>query len=109
MGAFVPAFLPGMSVAKMRPNVVVEKGNSMPFMTIDQIPHFIDDLVALGCNPQAISPDRYVIGDTDIPLDEYEAIEGQLILVCKRYGKRENLRIEIARYLHSIGRSTLHP
>lgn len=77
----------------------------MSVMTEDQIPQFVDELLELGCEVEAISPDHYVIGDVDLPLAEYEAIEDRLIAVCERYRERGHLRSEIAGYLHSIGRT----
>lgn len=77
----------------------------MPMMTENQIPQFIDELLALGCEVEAISPDRYVIGDVDMPLDDYEAVKDRLISVCERYRERDHLRSEIAGYLLSIGRN----
>ena len=76
----------------------------MPRMTADQIPEFIEALVALGCNVQALDSEYYVIGDADLPEALIPKLRGPLEAVFARYQDREPLRLEIVAYLHSIGR-----
>jgi len=78
-------------------------------MREDEIPDFVQGVIATGCDICAIGDDRYFFGDADLPPDVYEATEPELARIESRYGDRDHLLLEIVEYLHSIGRSYALP
>jgi hypothetical protein len=74
-------------------------------MTEDQIPEFVREVAAIGCNICAIGNHNYLIGDVDLPDDVYEAIKLDLKQIAEKYHERDHLNSHIVEYLHSIGRS----
>ncbi|HEV7435824.1 MAG TPA: hypothetical protein VGO22_13270 [Pseudorhizobium sp.] len=74
-------------------------------MTEDQIPEFVSEVLATGCDILAIGDDGYVIADCEIPDDIYETVEPALARICVKYFARDHLRYQIVAYLHSIGRA----
>ncbi|MFN7025228.1 MAG: hypothetical protein ACK4QP_12055 [Pseudorhizobium sp.] len=77
----------------------------MSEMQIDEIPEFIREIVATGCDIRAVGEHHYVVGDTDLTEEAYAATEAELGRIWSKYGKRDHLKQEIIVYLHSIGRS----
>ncbi|MCJ8521154.1 hypothetical protein ABID21_004207 [Pseudorhizobium tarimense] len=75
----------------------------MVIMTEKQIPDFVSDIVATGCDIRAVA-DFYVIADADLPDDVYEAVEPELMRISETYGERDHLKAQITNYLYSIGR-----
>ncbi|MBD9372798.1 hypothetical protein IB238_09220 [Rhizobium sp. ARZ01] len=73
-------------------------------MTEDQIPDFVREIAATGCDIRAVGDDAYVIADVDLPDDVYEAIEPELLRISAKYGRRDHLLLQIVAYLKSIGR-----
>ena len=73
-------------------------------MTEDEIPAFVQEIAATGCNILAVGEDSYVLADADLPDDVYDAIEPEIQRISEKYGRRDHLRLQIAAYLHSIGR-----
>ncbi|MCZ7890005.1 MULTISPECIES: hypothetical protein [Agrobacterium] len=74
-------------------------------MTKDEIPAFIEDLVAIGCNPLAMADDDYwFIGDADLPEPLREQVQEPIVKICDRYGPRDHLYHEIIDHLRDIGR-----
>ena len=73
-------------------------------MRADEIPAFVDAVVATGCDICAVGHDAYVIGDAD--LSEAELIEAlpKLRVVEKQFGERDFLKMEIVAHLRSLGR-----
>lgn len=76
----------------------------MPRMTEDQIPSFVRDIAATGCNITAIMGVGYVIGDADLPDERYEEVAPELKRISDLYGERDHLLEQITDYLISIGR-----
>lgn len=74
-------------------------------MKPEEIPDFVSDVVATGCDITAIGDDAYVLGDADLPEPQCFEVQPELKRIGEHYGSRDHLRHEIARYLHSIGRS----
>lgn len=72
-------------------------------MREDQIPEFVEDIIATGCNISAVGR-GYVIGDSDLPVHEYLQIAPILKQIERHYGMRDHLVDEIREYLISIGR-----
>lgn len=77
----------------------------MKKMREDQIPDFVREIAATGCDIRAVYDDAYVIADADLPEDIYQEIEPELRRIDKAYGERDHLLLQIVQYLHSIGRS----
>lgn len=50
----------------------------MKLMKAEQIPQFVEDVVALGCEICAIGDVGYVMGDADLPIERTEVIIGGL-------------------------------
>lgn len=69
-------------------------------MKKDDIPQFINDLIAVVAPVCAVGRERYVIGDSDIPEEQRPAVWD----VCDQYEPRDHLLREIVAYLRSIGR-----
>ncbi|MER8766963.1 hypothetical protein [Mesorhizobium sp. M0968] len=76
----------------------------MKQMKTDQIPLFVQDIVALGCEICAVGDFGYVIGDADLSLHRLEAIQPQLRRLDQTYGCRRHLKRQIVAYLNSVGR-----
>ena len=74
-------------------------------MTEDQIPEFVSEVIATGCDIVAIGHDGYVIADCDLPQEVYHTVEPELERIARKYFARDHLRYQIIEYLHSIGRS----
>ncbi|WP_043612868.1 hypothetical protein [Ensifer sp. ZNC0028] len=66
-------------------------------MTPNEIPGFVNELIAAGCEITAIGRGMYVIG-------EVKAASAEVRRITKKYGERDPLRLEIIAYLWSIGR-----
>tara|TARA_R110002020_G_scaffold170523_4_gene360281 strand:+ start:2160 stop:2609 length:450 start_codon:yes stop_codon:yes gene_type:complete len=81
----------------------------LKLMREDQIPDFVRDVVATGCDIRAVGEDHYVVGDADLSVEAYEAAEPELDRIWKEYGDHSQLKLEIITYLHSIGRSYPEP
>ncbi|MGV8935698.1 MAG: hypothetical protein ACOH2J_01120 [Allorhizobium sp.] len=81
-------------------------------MLTKQIPAFVNDIVAFGCDICAVGANSYLIGDADLEEDHYELIKDDLSCLDEFYGPRDHLKFEIIAYLRSIGRAieldTLH-
>lgn len=69
-----------------------------------QIPDFVSEVAATGCDICAVGHDSYLIGDADLSDEDYERIAPVLSEIEDRYGKRDHLKVEIIAYLRSIGR-----
>lgn len=80
------------------------KRRSHRLMLESEIPAFVDDMIATGCDICAIGHDGYVIGNADLTEEEYQAAEPELIRIDEKYGDRDHLLREIAAYLRSLGR-----
>jgi hypothetical protein len=76
----------------------------MKYMRPEDIPQFVQDVVALGCEICAIGYVGYTIGDADLPLEKYGAISPALRRISVIYGDRRYLKRDIILYLNSIGR-----
>lgn len=74
-------------------------------MTGDQIPEFVQDVLATGCDIRAVGDDAYAIADAHLPDEVYDAIEPELERISEKYGRRDHLRLQIVAYLQSIGRT----
>ncbi|PVE49895.1 hypothetical protein [Rhizobium rhizogenes] len=73
-------------------------------MTEDQIPDFVDDVLATGSPICAIGDDLYVLGELDVPEEDMERVSREVHAISLRYGERDHLRREICAYLYSVGR-----
>ncbi|MCZ8158680.1 MAG: hypothetical protein O9256_02155 [Rhizobiaceae bacterium] len=72
-------------------------------MTEDQIPAFVEELLATGCPVYAIGREAYVIAEFEVPETFRVAISEQVNEICERYGKRDHLLLHIAHYLRTVG------
>jgi hypothetical protein len=77
-------------------------GLRMNRMREDQIPDFVRELLAIGCDICAIGDEHYAIDDGDLAP---EVGRPKLDRISAEYGNRDHLKLEIVAYLHSIGRS----
>lgn len=73
-------------------------------MRKDEIPDFVEEIIATGCPITAIGYDLFVLGEIDVPEEDMERVSKEVHEISKRYGERDHLRAEIAAYLRSIGR-----
>ena len=73
-------------------------------MTEDQIPAFVDDIIATGCPITAVGHNWYVISEIDLPEPEWERVSAAVDRVARSYGERDHLRLEIVAYLRGLGR-----
>lgn len=74
-------------------------------MEPEDIPAFVEEVAATGCNITGIAGLGYIIGDADLPYDQLEEVRPKLSQITDSYGKRDHLLGEITEYLVSIGRS----
>lgn len=91
--------------AVFRSALIALPGAELKLMREDQIPDFIHEIVATGCDIRAVGEDHYVVGDADLSVQAYEVAEPELDRIWKEYGDHGHLKREIIAYLHSIGRS----
>lgn len=75
----------------------------MKQMSLVEIPAFVHEIVAAGCNIVAVG-DIYVMDLDDMPESDRSLVEPRVATIISRYGTREHLVHEIADYLASIGR-----
>lgn len=73
-------------------------------MKVSEIPAFVEDVIRTGCSICAVGHDKYVVGHADLSPAEYEKVRRELEKIEDAYGERDFLKLEIARYLRSIGR-----
>ncbi len=74
-------------------------------MESEDIPMFVEEVAATGCNITGIAGVGYIIGDADLPDGQLETVRPKLAEITEAYGKRDHLLEEITEYLVSIGRS----
>lgn len=67
-------------------------------MTSNEIPDFVNELIAAGCDITAIGHEMYVIGEVKGSATE------EVRRITEKYRDRDPLRLEIVAYLWSIGR-----
>lgn len=73
-------------------------------MTEEQIPEFVDAIIATGCPICAIGYEFYVVGEIDVPDHDFDRVVKEVQAISKHYGKRDHLRPQIVEHLRSIGR-----
>lgn len=78
-------------------------------MTEDQIPEFVEAVLATGCEMCAVGTTAYVFGDADLPREHQDRIADELNRIDDYYGERDHLRYEIIGYLRRIGRKVEPP
>ncbi|CDX21368.1 conserved hypothetical protein [Mesorhizobium plurifarium] len=76
----------------------------MKRMREKDIPAFVQEVAATGCDICAIGPGLYVLGDVDVPRGKRRGLYKKLREIDARYGSRDHLRHKIASHLTSIGR-----
>ncbi|WP_318036882.1 hypothetical protein [Mesorhizobium sp. AR02] len=76
----------------------------MKQMREEDIPAFVREVAATGCDICAVGPGYYSLGDSDVPRGKRRGLYKKLAEIEVRYGSRDYLRYEIAAYLTSIGR-----
>ncbi len=74
--------------------------NNRRQMAASEIPAFVADVIAAGCNICAVGHDKYVLGD----IEEQDRAKDELDRILVKYGNRDPLKLEIVSYLWSIGR-----
>lgn len=74
-------------------------------MEATDIPAFVDEIIATGCDIRAVEDHSWLIGDADLPYDDGLAVQPELVRIDQYYGKRTHLKVAIISYLNSIGRS----
>lgn len=58
-------------------------------MKPEEIPAFVEEVAATGCNITGIAGVGYVIGDADLPNDQLEEVMPKLSAITEYYGKRD--------------------
>ncbi|QHG70137.1 hypothetical protein [Ensifer adhaerens] len=69
-------------------------------MKPSEIPDFVSEIIAAGCDITAIGHDKYVLGD----IEEQDAALEDLDRIGDKFGERDHLKLQIVAYLWSIGR-----
>ncbi|MGG7539398.1 hypothetical protein ACQ3G5_28725 [Rhizobium sp. 12,4] len=95
-------FLPLLILCKEGQNTGTHQDKRL--MLEAEIPAFVDDVIATGCDICALGHDGYVVGDADLSDEEYEIAGPKLARIKDRYGDRDHLLREIAIELRSLGR-----
>lgn len=80
----------------------------MKQMSPDDIPAFIEEVMATGCRPIAVAH-GWLVGDGDLPEPQRENVQPVLQEIGRRYGARDHLVEEIAAHLRSLGLSYAMP
>lgn len=80
----------------------------MKQMSPDDIPAFIDEVMATGCRPIAVA-NGWIIGDADLPEPQCFRVQPVLQSIGEKYGNRDHLVEEIAAHLRSMGMSYAMP
>ncbi|UJW73534.1 hypothetical protein [Rhizobium sp. SL42] len=73
-------------------------------MRKDQIPDFIEEIIATGCPITAVGHDTYVFAEIDAPAEDIDRIAEEIQVICDRYGQRGHLLLETVSHLRSLGR-----
>jgi hypothetical protein len=73
-------------------------------MTAEEIPAFVREVIATGCDICDIGHTLYCIGDADLSTSELETVAPELARIWSTYGTRDHLRLEIVAHLRSLGR-----
>lgn len=73
-------------------------------MRKDQIPEFVEEILATGCPICAVGREMYVFAEVDLPEEVMERVSAEVQAICQRYGDRDHLRHDIVAHLRSIGR-----
>ncbi len=73
-------------------------------MREEEIPDFVRDIAATGCDILAVGEDSYVVADGHLSDDVYATVEPEIRRISERYGRRDHLMARISAYLRSIGR-----
>lgn len=76
----------------------------MERMREEDIPAFVQEVAATGCDICAVGPGHYLMGDVDVPRGRRRGLYKKLEEIEARYGSRDHLRYKIASHLTSIGR-----
>lgn len=69
-------------------------------MKPSEIPDFVSEIIAAGCDITAIGHDKYVLGD----IEEQDAALEDLDRIGDKFGDRDHLKLQIVAYLWSIDR-----
>ncbi|MBB6181678.1 hypothetical protein [Pseudorhizobium flavum] len=77
----------------------------MKSMRENQIPEFVREIIATGCDMRAVGDHHYLVGDSDLSEEAFDAVEKDLDRIWTEYGNHDHLKYQIIGYLHSIGRS----
>lgn len=80
----------------------------MKQMRPDDIPAFIEEVMATGCRPIAVA-NGWIIGDGNLPEPQCENVQPVLRNIREKYGERDHLVEEIAAHLRSLGLSYAMP
>ena len=67
------------------------KEKMMHSMKSEDIPAFVEEVAATGCNITGIAGVGYLIGDADLPDDQFEEVMPKLSEITDAYGKRDHL------------------
>ncbi|MCZ8158954.1 MAG: hypothetical protein O9256_03590 [Rhizobiaceae bacterium] len=73
-------------------------------MSEEQIPAFIDELLATGCPVYAVGQKAYVIAEFAVPECLRSSTSERVNKICQRFGERDHLILQIVHHLWSIGR-----
>lgn len=77
----------------------------MNTMDKDDIPAFVDAVVATGCDITAVGYHSYTIGDLNLPEPICYEVQDALDAIAAKFGDRDHLKDEIIFYLHAVGRT----
>lgn len=72
-------------------------------MALADVPTFVDEIVAAGCDIFAVG-DTYIIAVDDLTEPARSVVEPKVAAITDRYGKRDHLVASIAHYLAATGR-----
>jgi len=81
----------------------------MKIMQSSEIPAFVAEIAATGCDITAVPGVGYVVGDADLPKAVYRKVQPELRRISAHYGERDHRLEEITANLISIGRSYPKP
>ncbi|MBY5721891.1 hypothetical protein HFO33_36060 [Rhizobium leguminosarum] len=73
-------------------------------MRHDEIPAFVEAVIAMGCDICAVDNDMYVFRDADLSRRELVEASPKIRVVDEKFGDRDFLKHEIVAHLRSLGR-----
>ena len=64
----------------------------MKSMRENEIPEFVREIIATGCDMRAVGDHHYLVGDSDLSEEAFDAVEKDLDRIWTEYGDHDHLK-----------------